>query len=638
MQTKTRGKRHPILMLLVIIMLISSQYSTAFSEYVSIDTYRLFSNGIEYSSDNPIIKVDNEMYAPVRLIAESMSMTVSWNGTTQELSYEMDGNILNMKIGSGDYTYNGISGTTLQKPLIYSGRTYVPLRFIAEIFGFSVTIDETGKRIELYKGTPYILYIDGRMCDSDPIYKDGDEYWICMRDIVYNGQFSVKWESVSQEFSMTDSKNSFYLKVDSGDYTFNGVPGKIVPLPRVKIYEGRHDVYLPLKFMMALYKIPLEIDEVNKTLTVNINTINNERVSGLEIYNTNFNVFANVKPKPVTRAELSRFLVKSFALNTNVTATQLFRDVTPDNEYFKDIYLVKKDGLLNGYVNGEFKPEGYMTRAEYAYVLITALKYDITKNDLVINDISGSWAEDYIKTAVDAGLMELNADNCFEPTKYISFDVSGQIIPIISPSNAKNKKVIWKSDNENIAVVDKTGHITGISPGNAVITCTTEDGGISKICYVNVKSEEPVIYGYIKPGVESGNENIYSGFKVEIAGTDRYVLTDSKGYFKIPVSDSESLESVRILKPGYLTRKLLVNSFGELSTKESPIIMRPGDIDGNGCINLMDIMEMAKSYNSASGDAMFNSNYDFDTNGVINLSDVLCAAKWFGSLSDDTIQ
>ena len=54
---------------------------------------------------------------------------------------------------------------------------------------------------------------------------------------------------------------------------------------------------------------------------------------------------------------------------------------------------------------------------------------------------------------------------------------SMSLISTISPSNATNQKVSWKSSNSNIATVDANGKIKALAGGTAVITVTTEDGG-----------------------------------------------------------------------------------------------------------------------------------------------------------------
>lgn len=56
----------------------------------------------------------------------------------------------------------------------------------------------------------------------------------------------------------------------------------------------------------------------------------------------------------------------------------------------------------------------------------------------------------------------------------------------ISPKNADNKEVTWKSSNTDVVSVDNNGVITAKEYGDAVITVTTVDGNYSDTCDVNV--------------------------------------------------------------------------------------------------------------------------------------------------------
>ena len=58
----------------------------------------------------------------------------------------------------------------------------------------------------------------------------------------------------------------------------------------------------------------------------------------------------------------------------------------------------------------------------------------------------------------------LNVGDSFRPTL------------TISPSNATNKSVTWKSSNSKVASVSANGTVTAIAPGEAVITVTSKNG------------------------------------------------------------------------------------------------------------------------------------------------------------------
>ena len=64
----------------------------------------------------------------------------------------------------------------------------------------------------------------------------------------------------------------------------------------------------------------------------------------------------------------------------------------------------------------------------------------------------------------------------------------------ITPANATNKNVSWTSSNEAVATV-ANGVVTGVSVGTAVITVTTEDGGMTASCTVTVESATIAVTG-----------------------------------------------------------------------------------------------------------------------------------------------
>ncbi len=57
----------------------------------------------------------------------------------------------------------------------------------------------------------------------------------------------------------------------------------------------------------------------------------------------------------------------------------------------------------------------------------------------------------------------------------------------VSPSNADNKAVSWKSSSTKIATVSSSGVVTGVKSGTATITCTAKDGsGKKATCKITV--------------------------------------------------------------------------------------------------------------------------------------------------------
>ena len=68
------------------------------------------------------------------------------------------------------------------------------------------------------------------------------------------------------------------------------------------------------------------------------------------------------------------------------------------------------------------------------------------------------------------------------------------LVAIVQPDNATNKKVIWSSNNEGVAIVDVSGEVTPVAEGTAIITVTTEDGGYTDTCEATVVPLAPDTY------------------------------------------------------------------------------------------------------------------------------------------------
>lgn len=57
---------------------------------------------------------------------------------------------------------------------------------------------------------------------------------------------------------------------------------------------------------------------------------------------------------------------------------------------------------------------------------------------------------------------------------------------IVSPNDADDKSVTWSVDNSEIATIDNSGKVTGVSPGTATVTVTTTDSGKTATCKITV--------------------------------------------------------------------------------------------------------------------------------------------------------
>lgn len=83
--------------------------------------------------------VNGRTLIPIRAVMEAMGGTVDYDAKEQKIMLKKDNDTLEMWIGKADIKLNGSIKTMDTAPVILNGRTMVPVRFVAENFGYSVT-------------------------------------------------------------------------------------------------------------------------------------------------------------------------------------------------------------------------------------------------------------------------------------------------------------------------------------------------------------------------------------------------------------------------------------------------------------------------------------------------------------------
>jgi len=145
--------------------------------------------------------------------------------------------------------------------------------------------------------------------------------------------------------------------------------------------------------------------------------------------------------------------------------------------------------------------------ATVANGVITAV--GVGETTIKVTTVDGGFTATCIVTVVDnsihvTGVSFENDTESIEQNKTIT------LVPIIAPTNATNTNVTWESSDTDVATVNSNGVVTGVMPGEATITVTTEDGSFTATCVITVTAIEPTFSNFFMESnkTNSGNEII----------------------------------------------------------------------------------------------------------------------------------
>lgn len=125
--------------------------------------------------------------------------------------------------------------------------------------------------------------------------------------------------------------------------------------------------------------------------------------------------------RQVTRAEMAMILANTGMINLETSASGTFYDVDSGHWASDAIKRANEAGLMNGYANGTFNPQGGITRAEMATIVY---KYLGLSGEGIPNNFydvpADHWATEIIAAVSASGLMNGYPDGTFHPQKTLT--------------------------------------------------------------------------------------------------------------------------------------------------------------------------------------------------------------------------
>ena len=107
--------------------------------------------GREIKNDVAPKIVNDRTMLPIRIVAESLGGTVTWNGELQRVTIQKGADVILITIGADTAYVNGTAVKLDAAAFVENGRTYLPLRFVSETLGAPVAWNEAEKTVTITK-------------------------------------------------------------------------------------------------------------------------------------------------------------------------------------------------------------------------------------------------------------------------------------------------------------------------------------------------------------------------------------------------------------------------------------------------------------------------------------------------------
>lgn len=108
---------------------------------------------IDPGTETAPVMIEGRTFLPVRAIMEELGGCVSWNASSKTVLLTYGKDTITLAIGGRTAYFNDRAEILEVSPVIISGRTMLPIRFIMERFGFQVEWNEEEQEVMIFKET-----------------------------------------------------------------------------------------------------------------------------------------------------------------------------------------------------------------------------------------------------------------------------------------------------------------------------------------------------------------------------------------------------------------------------------------------------------------------------------------------------
>ncbi|MEK4195560.1 N-acetylmuramoyl-L-alanine amidase [Paenibacillus sp. FSL L8-0493] len=139
-------KKFSLMLFLLLFVLVLPEHGHAAAA-----NSKIYLDGKEITAGQkgPVENVNDTIMVPLRLISESLGYTVGWDQKSKTVTIEQQGKVIKLIVNQKTASVDDKTVQLTTAPVLRSDTTLVPIRFISEQFGLTVTWDNAKKIVYL---------------------------------------------------------------------------------------------------------------------------------------------------------------------------------------------------------------------------------------------------------------------------------------------------------------------------------------------------------------------------------------------------------------------------------------------------------------------------------------------------------
>ncbi len=278
------------------------------------------------------------------------------------------------------------------------------------------------------------------------------------------------------------------------------------------------------------------------------------------------------------------------AAGSTVSAAEMhFKDVKAGSWYYDTVKYVYDNGIMNGMTDDTFSPNGKLTRAMFITILGRLAGAEQSESDVFSDVKKGTWYSGYVGWAVNVGVVNGYSDGTFKPQGYLTrqemaaamaryIDQSGVAMPREStaPVTFADESSVANWAKDYVEVLRRAGIVNGDNKGKYNPKANITRAETATIIKNLVDAGQKAWQGYVPDPEEDGYavygaSYLYNSGHAVSGGLGTKLVTGSDGYMLLSAYPDEDTAAQHLAVPSNTTG-ICTTVYEDLVPDDLPVI------------------------------------------------------------------